>query len=73
MDASNGHMTCQSLMIYSCKLTCNERGSIDDTLLNFMGVVTNQNLIGHVTMRRVFVFVLTNYMIALTIPLRKLQ
>jgi hypothetical protein len=39
-------------------------------VLLFMCAMTNQNLTGHVTTRRVFVVILINYMVDLTISFR---
>lgn len=56
IDVSCGHMTCQNLNNSSRKWTCKERGR------------KNQILRGHAIAHRVFVIVLTNYLINLTIP-----
>jgi hypothetical protein len=51
------------LKISSCMLKCKERRSKANTLLIFMCAMKNQILISHMTTQRVYVVVLTNYMV----------
>ena len=64
-----GHITYQNVNNFSYKLKCKERRIRAYTLLFFMCAMKNQILAGRVTAQRVFVVVLTNYVVDLTIPL----
>lgn len=60
-------MPCQDLNNSICKLKCKIRGSVSDTLLFFSAMRNQFFLAGYMIVRRVFVVVLTNYVVDLTI------